>query len=295
MFGYILPEKPELKVREYELFRAFYCGVCKSIGKRYGQLPRLTLNYDTTFLAILLSCLSDQKLNVQMERCVAHPTSKKRVIKNNEIIDYASDINILLAYYKMQDNWTDDKSIPSRAGMLVFQPAMKKLKNKHSDKCSVIESRLKELSDLEKQKCSSVDQAAEPFAKLMEAVIVYEPVCRNEKTEKILRWIGYNIGRWIYILDAYDDIERDIKQKSYNPFIYQYKYNGENIEEFKGKIKQSTEFNLTYSLSEIGKGFELLDRKSDAAIAENIIYMGMLRKTENILKTGSCRDVEKSI
>lgn len=295
MFGYILPEKPELKVREYELFRAYYCGVCKSIGSRYGQLKRMTLNYDSTFLAILLSCLSDAKLDVHMERCIAHPVKKRLVIKNNDIVDYASDINIILAYHKMKDNWNDEKSIGSRAGMMLLNSAYDKIKNKYKAKCTEIEKRLIELSRLEKNKCAIIDKAAEPFAKLMEEIIVYEPCCSDEKSIKILKWIGYNMGRWIYILDAYDDIEKDISQKSYNPFIYQYSYTGEDIKCFKDKIRNDVEFNLTYSLSQIAKAFELLDKKSDTAIAENIIYMGMLRKTENILKAGSCNKIEKSI
>lgn len=295
MFGYILPEKPELKVREYELFRAYYCGVCKSIGKRFGQLPRLTLNYDSTFLAVLLSCLSDKKLDAARENCIAHPVSKRMVIKNNEIIDYASDINVVLAYFKMQDDWQDEKSALSKAGMMLLRSAFKKIRKRYESKCSIIQQRLKELSALEKQKCGSIDMAAEPFAKLMEEITVYEPLCQDERTEKVLRWMGYNIGRWIYILDAFDDLEKDIKKKNYNPFIYQYHYNNEDFSQFRDKIKQDVEFNLTYSLSQIAKGFELLDKKSDAAIAENIIYMGMLRKTEHILKAGSCQRVEKSI
>lgn len=295
MFGYILPEKPELKVREYELFRAYYCGVCKSIGKRFGQLPRLTLNYDSAFLAVLLSCLSEEKLEVRRERCIAHPLKKRMAIKNNRIIDYASDINVILAYYKMQDNWKDERSMVSAAGMLLLKSAFEKIEREHAKMCVIIKDRLKELSDLEKQKCDSVDMAAEPFAKLMEEITAYEPFCSDKNTEKVLRWIGYNIGRWIYILDAYDDIEKDINKKAYNPFIHQYKYSGGEIAEFRSKIKPGAEFNLTYSLSQIAKGFELLQKKSDAAIADNIIYMGMLRKTENILNAGSCSKVEKSI
>lgn len=295
MFGYILPEKPELKIKEYEMFRAYYCGVCKSIGRRNGQLSRLVLNYDCTFLALLLSSLVDKKLDISRERCIVHPAAKRPVIVKNSMIDYASDMNVVLAYYKLMDNWNDEKSVLSSAAMRVLKHNFTKLRKKYHEKCGIIEERLKELAALEKEKCNSVDIAAEPFAKLMEEITAYEPLCKDEKLETAIRWLGYNIGKWIYVLDAYDDIEKDIKKKTYNPFLYQYSYNGESLQEFKCKIKDATEFMLTFTLSQIAKAYELMDKKINSSIVENIIYMGMLRKTENILCAGSCSKIEKSI
>jgi hypothetical protein len=324
MFGYILPEKQELKVKEYELFRAYYCGVCKSIGVRYGQIARLTLNYDSTFLALLLSSLTEDKVDVSKERCIAHHIQKRIVVKNNALIDYASDMNILLAYYNLEDNWKDEKSKLSYGGMIALKPAFRKIKTRHNEKCRLIKFRLEELSVLEKQKCNSIDKAAEPFAKIMEEIMANESVCKDEKVEKILRWIGYNIGKWIYVLDAYDDLEKDIKEKAYNPFIYQYNYyeiteslikglDEQNegcdshscerskkkvdpkIENFKNMIEKRIEFSLTYTLSQVAKAYELLDTRGCSSIVENIVYMGMLRKTEQILKKGSCKVHEKSV
>ena len=292
MFGYIVPEKPEMKIKEYELFRAYYCGVCKSIGKRHGQLERLTLNYDSTFLAVLLSAVAGERIKVQKMRCVAHPIEKRHIIMENSIIDYASDINILLAYYNLEDKRRDGSALIPVAAMTVMGRAVRKLKRKYADKCSIIEKRLDDLVKLEKAKCASMDMAAEPFARLMEEVTAYEPLCGDEKNENPLRWIGYNLGKWIYLLDAFDDLEKDIKAKNYNPLIYQYEYENNDIIEFKMKIHDKVEFNLTYSLNEIARAFELLDIKANKGILENIIYMGMLRKTEKILGMGSCRKVE---
>lgn len=296
MFGYILPEKPELKIREYELFRAYYCGVCKSIGKRYGLLPRLTLNYDSTFLALVLSSYFGETTNIKNETCIAHPISKRKIIKNSDIVDYASDMNTILAYYNLEDNWKDEGSILSASGMVLLKSAYRKISQVYPEKCDIIRDRLEELSRLEKQKCNSMDKSAEPFAKLMEEVTAYDKLCNNEKNEKILRWLGYNIGKWIYILDAYDDIEKDAKQNSYNPLIYQFDYNeNEEIIEFKKRIRDRVEFNLTYSLGQIAKAYELMEIKANSGLVENIIYLGMLRKTEQILGTGSCSKSEKSV
>ncbi|RCX19376.1 hypothetical protein DFR58_103121 [Anaerobacterium chartisolvens] len=308
MFGYVFPDKPELKVREYELFRAYYCGVCKSIARRHGHIPRLTLNYDSAFLALLLSSVSGSKLNVKNERCIVRPVNKRYVIKDSDTVDYASDINIMLAYYSLKDNWRDEKSVVSAAGAAMLRRAVGRLKRKYSEKCAVIEERLMELSELEKQRCASVDRAAEPFARLMEEITSYSPACRSEEDSEILRRMGYNLGKWIYIIDAYDDIESDIKKNTYNPFLYQYGYQGEDIQVFKSRIRDRAEFNLTYTLSQMSEAYELLEAKGGSRemggaqnksplpdIIENIIYMGMLKKTEQILGIRSCEKFEKSI
>ena len=292
MFGYIVPEKPEMKIKEYEQFRAYYCGVCRSIGRRHGQLERFTLNYDSAFLAVLLSAVAGERIKVKKIRCAAHPLQKRHVVTGSGIVDYASDINVLLAYYNLKDKRTDGRAVIPAAAMLLLRRAFRKLRKKYADKCGIIEKRLDELAELEKARCASMDMAAEPFAKLMEEVTAYGPLCGDVKTEKALRWIGYNLGKWIYLIDAYDDLERDIKEKNYNPLIYQYNYANKDIIEFKKEICGKVRFNLTYSLNEISWAYELLDAKANKGILENIIYLGMLGKTEKILEIGSCSKVE---
>ncbi len=295
MFGYIIPEKPELKIKEYEAFRAYYCGVCRSIGKRHGQLKRLTLNYDSAFLAVLLSAVANVPGKVMRRRCPAHPFEKRHMIEESSIVDYASDINLLLAYYNLEDKKRDDDKIAPSAAMLILKRRFRMLRKKYSEKCVIMEARLDDLVSLENEKCASMDMAAEPFAKLMEEVTAFEPLCGDEKTEQTLRWIGYHLGKWIYLLDAYDDLEKDIRDKSYNPLIYQYQYKDQDINEFKLQIRDRVEFNLMYSLNQISKAFELLEIKINQGIIENIIYMGMRRKTENILGMGSCKHSEEYV
>ncbi len=295
MFGYIVPEKPEMKIKEYELFRAYYCGVCRSIGKRHGQLKRLTLNYDSAFLAVLLSAIAQERIKVQKKRCVAHPLEKRHMISESSIVDYASDINIILAYYNLEDKKRDEASVISTSALVLLKRVFRKLRKQYEDKCEFMESQLNELTRLEREKCASMDMAAEPFAKLMEEITAYEPVCTDGKTEKILRWIGYNLGKWIYLIDAYDDIENDLKNQNYNPLIYQFGYDIQDVSEFKQKIQSKVEFTLIYSLNEISRAFELLEIKANKGILENIIYMGMLRKTEKTLGIRRCSEIEESV
>jgi hypothetical protein len=319
LFGYVLPEKPELKVKDYELFRAYYCGVCKAIGKRHGQLQRLTLNYDTTFLALILSSVAGERVILKRERCIAHAINKRNIIKNSEIINYASDINVLLAYYKLQDNWRDEKSVLSGTAALALKKSFKKIYKRYGKKCDIIKKRLDEMQELEKEKCNSMDRVAEPFARLMEEVICFDRVVNNENDKKVLKWIGYNLGKWVYILDAFDDIGKDIKNGSYNSLLYQFDYYkqkeviDESVDEFKSRIKERVAFTLTHSLSQLSGGYDLLSSNESEkticlsscksksivpdvyAIVENIIYLGMLKKTEQITGLRSSEEFEKSI
>ncbi len=296
MFGYITPEKPELKIREYEIFKAYYCAICKSIGKRYGQIPRFILSYDTTFLALLLSSLSSLDVKAAWQRCILHPVKKRKVLTvDGEFIDYAADMNVILAYYNLKDDVRDEKSVTGIAGSAILATPAKKIKKLYMKKCLFIEEKLRELEELENNMCNSVDIAAEPFARLIEEIILASEVPYIKNNINILKWTGYNLGKWIYMLDAYDDLEKDIEKNRYNPFVYQYKYGGTGLDEFKRQIKDKVEFNLTYTLNQIAGSIGMLDIKKNKGIIENIIFLGMLRKTEQILKVGRCSKIEKSL
>jgi len=294
MFGLVVPDKPEMKVKEYEQFNAIYCGICKSIARRLGTLPRFVLNYDLTFLAVLLSSVLKENPGFERERCIAHPMSKRNIAKQSYVLDYAADMNILLAYHKLRDDWNDERKIKALPAMAGLTKAYRKVKRMHPEKEKAVRFWLSELNKLEEQKVSSLDAIAEPFAKLMEDIFICDNKDINKSDAKILSWIGYNLGKWIYTLDAYSDIEKDLKENCYNPFIIRMKDNC-NAEEIKKKVKDEVEFILIYTLSQISKSYELFKNGSFSPIIENIIYLGMLRKTESILGVGSCDRIEKSI
>ena len=291
MFGYVEPDKPEMKIREFEVFRGYYCRVCKSIGKRYGTLPRLSLSYDLAFLAVLLDSAQGGIILGKMERCIAHPFKKRYIVVGNHFIDYASDMNIILSYYNLRDKWLDEKNLLGAAGTLALKRAFGKAKKKNKEKCEYIGSLLADLNKLEKDKCDSLDEAAEPFACIMREVFEC-PHINDEGTRKALGWLGYNLGRWIYILDAWDDLEDDIKSGSYNPILIQFGHDGENPDEFKARIKERINFSLTYSLSESEKAYSLAGLEKNSGIIDNIIYSGLIVKTDKVLQ-GRCKKNEK--
>ncbi|HBM80083.1 MAG: DUF5685 family protein [Clostridiales bacterium] len=297
MFGYIFPDKGELKVKEYELFKAYYCGLCKCIGRECGQAARLALNYDSAFLGMFLSSFREEREDIKFQNCAVHPFLKKPVIGESKAIKYASNIDIILTYRKLTDDLRDGHPVRSSVPMALFYSAYKKSSKAVPVKAKIIKEKLDELSVIEKQRCDSIDKAAEPFARLTEEIFAYPPLCEDKKREKSLHWFGYNIGKWIYIIDAYDDLEDDVKRKNYNPLLIQfcYNYNNEKIHDFKERIKGNVKFTLEHTLGQIGNAFDLMDIKKNKSIIENIIFGGMYKKTLQILEKRGCFKHEKSI
>ena len=288
MFGYILPDKPELKMKEFEQFRAYYCGVCKSMGRSFGPISRFALSYEAVFLGLLLAAVNKEKSTMKKEACFANPFKKKWIVKDNKYVDFAADINVLLTYYKLMDNWKDEKHIPSYVAMLLFKSGYKKASKTNSITDLIIIDALEKQSKLELEKCSSIDEAAEPTAVMIREILLIGCKDSDVSVQRAMEWLGYNIGKWIYTIDAYDDIEKDIKNGSYNPLLLQYNYKEQPIEEFKNLIKPDIERDLTYTLSQAASSIELLDMYHKGII-ENIVYLGMNSKTDNIL----CKDCSK--
>lgn len=283
MFGYIVPDKPELKIKEFDLFRAYYCGVCKAMGSSFGPLSRFALNYDLVFLGLFWASLNNKAPKLRREACIANPLKKKWIVKENEFLNFAADLNVMLTYYKLKDNWQDEHDPRSLAAQAVFYNGYKKAQSKNPDLDKRIAESIHQLTLLEKQKCSSMDAAAEPFANLMKQLLRAGYHGNDNAVARPVEWIGYNLGKWIYLIDAYDDIEKDAGSGSYNPLIYQYGYtNGENIQMFKNKIREEVSFNLTHSLGQIAGAVELLN-VGNKPIIDNILYLGLQKKTENIL------------
>ncbi|MGI6085544.1 MAG: DUF5685 family protein [Acetivibrionales bacterium] len=291
MFGYVETDKPELKIIEFDIFQGYYCSLCKTLGRRYGQVSRLTLNYDLAFLYVLLDSMNPLPVGGKKQRCIAHPLKKRFIIFSNIFAEYSSDMNIILMYYNLKDKWNDDKNIPGGTGALALKGAFKKAKKRHTEKCESIENHLKALAELEKQGCDSIDEVAEEFAYIMREIFECEHI-EDESDRKALGWMGYNLGRWIYILDAYDDIEKDIKQKSYNPLVRQFGYKGEDTGSFKESIREKVNFTLTYSLSEAEKAYSLLSIEKNKGILDNILYSGLIVKTDKVLQERGIKNEE---
>lgn len=264
MFGYVLAYKPELKMREYYKYKAYYCGLCKVLREKYGLAGQITLTYDMTFLVILLSSLYESETRRIEERCIVHPVKKQKMLCN-EITEYAADMNVILTYYKLLDDWHDEKSKISIAGLRALHKVFLELKEKYPEKCRVIKKCLGLLHQCEERGEENIDVASRYFGKLMSELLAY----RHDVWEKSLRKMGFYLGKYIYILDAYDDVDEDIKKENYNPLIPMY---------IREDFHEKCESMLTYVLAECTHEFEKLPCIEDAEILRNILYAGVWDK-----------------
>ena len=266
MFGYVNAHKDLLRVCDYNVFRGYYCGLCKMLGKQFNQLTRFGLSYDMTFLAILISSLNKAEITLKHQPCIAHPITKRPVIREDEGIRYSADMSVLLTYYKLKDDWNDEKSPKSFARLWYYFP-MKRVQKKHPTQAKAIRENLENLSKLEQENCKNPDEVADCFGKLTKALF------DRDGNNLPLATVGYHIGRFIYFTDAYMDLEHDQKKKNYNPFLAKSE-NKVKKEDLKKELVPA----LTYTLSEIANAYELLTIHKNKELLDNIIYLG-LRKT----------------
>lgn len=270
MFGYVNIYKPELKMKDFYKYKAYYCGLCKTLKEKYRMVGQLTLSYDMTFLIILLTSLYESDTKRSQNRCIIHPMKKHDTLRN-EFTDYVADMNIALSYYHLLDDWKDEKSVVGLAGFLSLKGAFKKVNKKYPRQCEVIRSCLNNLQEYEKRQETDLDTVSRCFGELMAELFVY----RKDNWEEYLRKIGFYLGKFIYILDAYDDLKKDIKSKNYNPLI-QY----QNDTDLHEKCKDM----LTMMVAEVAKEFEKLPCLLDADILRNILYEGVWTKFDIIEK-----------
>lgn len=266
MFGYVNINKLELKVREYYQYKGYYCGLCHSLKKHYGQISRMTLNYDMTFLIILLTSLYEVENEVTLARCMVHPTNKQKVIVNS-ISEYAASMNVLLSYYKCIDNWMDERDAKSIVYAKLLKKAFNKAKKTYPNKAKIIIEQLKKLQRLEKANCEDIDEVSEVFGTLMSELAVY----KEDQWASYLRAVGYYLGKYIYLLDAYDDLEEDIKKERYNPLMT---YNKNDLDDFIDQL-------LILQLANLEKEIDKLPLVNEKGILDNILYSGILIHYKN--------------
>lgn len=266
MFGYVNISQNSITDEDKLIYKSYYCGLCKAIGKK-SQRFRLTLNNDLTFLAVLLSGLEKEEPHVLKDKkCIVHHIKKHDEIAFDKVLDYVSDMNILLVYLKVLDDVVDDKKLSSLLLKAILKGKAKRVEKKHSTLSNNIKSELLRLKNLEDKNSSSLDEVADCFAKILELVFgsFYE---NDTENKKIMSWLGYNLGRWIYIIDAFCDIEKDKKKNSYNPFISSHK-------DF-DDIKNLTYETLTYTLNNIASAYDLLRIQRNDTLIKNILYQGL--------------------
>lgn len=275
MFGYVTICEPELKVKDWRKYRSYYCGLCQELKEDYGAAGQMTLTYDMTFVIVLLTSLYECESQVSAHRCKVHPVRKQQMIRN-EMTRYGADMNILLTYYKLMDDWIDEKSVSSLIGNGFLKKKARQVIARYPRQSKVIRRCLKRLSQCEKENCTDLDKTAGCFGELMAELFVY----KQDVWEERLRKMGFYLGKFIYLMDAYEDLEEDLKKGHYNPLKKIHEQ-----DDYEEQIKKI----LCMMIADCCGEFERLPCLLDVDILRNILYDGVwnhYKKIQNKLIEG---------
>lgn len=289
MFGYVRAYKPELRVREYELYKAVYCTLCRQLGHAYGPFARMTLSYDFTFLALLGLSLREECTGFEKKRCAFNPLKKCNYCKGGgEQVDFAAAAAMIMLYYKIRDNVDDGKGF-KKLGYRLLLPLFGHTRRKAARLYPEVEAVVKEYIDhqnaLERENCANVDLASEPTAAALSKLFA---LCAPKpEAVRPLERMGYCIGKWVYLIDAAADLERDLQTGNYNPL----RFTAEGAEPDAGFIRQAQKraiANMNVCVAEAGRAFELLDIRRYRGILENVVYLGLPQSQKQVLEKEKC-------
>lgn len=272
MFGYIVPCVPELRVRELVQYRQYYCGVCRALKEQYGRI--VDLAYDAAFVHILGDALTEEVTACSVARCAAHPF-KGVGARKTASAPYAATVNILMAYSKAADDTRDGGGIRARLTRGALQRQFRRAGISNAEMTAAAQQCDEEIVALEKIQCSLPDQAAEPYGVLFGRVLMELDVVQSH----ILYDVGYNIGRWVYLIDAFDDMADDAGNGQYN--VYNEVMRAQGIS--KDELRPRAAFSLQYTLSQAADALGRLDLKKNRPLLDNIVRLGLYQQTQAVL------------
>lgn len=271
MFGYIVVNQQELQINNYKRYRAYYCGLCRALKERYGIRGQATLSYDMTFLMILLNGLYEPNLRKESHICVLHPMKLHQMYLNS-ISEYVADMGILLSYYNLMDDWKDDKNRKSRMLARGIKKYFNAVQERYPEKAKAIEIYVKELASCEAKNEENVDLTAGLTGTMLAELFVW----KRDIWEPDLRRMGFFMGKFIYLMDAFEDVKNDTMTNNYNP--WKQFYQNETTEIFEKRVEDI----LILMMSDCAHAFEKLPIVQDAEILRNIIYAGVWSKYEAV-------------
>ncbi len=274
MYGYVRPSSDELKIREFESFRAVYCGLCHTLRRRGGIAARFTVNFDMTFLAMLLSAGEEQRCS---RRCPRHPLRKRGCALGGRALDAAADCSVILAWWKLEDDLADGgfgKRLIARLARVLLHRGYRRCAAARPSFDSGAAAAMERLRELEKSECESLDEAADCFAGMLAAI---PDLLSEDERKRVLRQLLYHLGRSVYILDAADDFEKDIAEGSYNPLRYRF---GAQLTAENRETLQRT---LNLSQRNMVTAFQLLPENDYSGILENTLTIGLPQMSRVVL------------
>ena len=285
MFGYVRPLKANLTEEDRKRYDMVYCGLCHTMGERYGFLSRFTLTYDFAFLAMLLASQETCPASI-FKRCPAHPLQKKKNCACFAGLETAADESMILTWHKLRDDIQDKgffSGLPARVASWGLCKAYRKAAGLQPEFDRQVQNCLQELHQMEAERSGSIDRVADMFARILEAAA---PKSNDMARDRILSQILYHVGRWIYLADAWDDLKEDRKEGNYNPLEIRFNRDPEaHVEELR--------ITMTHSLRLAVSAYQLAEFGTFHAVIENILYSGLPTVQEAVL-TGTWREMQKN-
>lgn len=284
MFGYIRICKPQMKICEYEVYQSVYCTLCRHMGRQLGPPARLLLNYDYTFMTMLMIALSEQPSQFVPGQCVFNPAKKcGRCTTHDEAFEYTSALTAIMFYHKLRDNINDSsgaKRLLWKALMPYAAHVRRKAMRQYAQEDQLVDDYIRRQFEAESRSKESgeviVDELCEPTADVIAAFAV--KLSPKESDQIILRRFGYFLGRWIYMIDALDDLEDDLEDGSFNPLVIRFGLTPQDARDKSDRWEDARCFgnnSLNQSIAEAVKYYELLELGEYKPILDNIIYLGV--------------------
>lgn len=266
MFGYVTIRKDDLKVKDYNKYQAYYCGLCQDIKEAYGKKGQAMLTFDMTFLSILLTGLYECETKEEEHYCFLHPGKKHKCLRN-KYTKYCADMNVLLAYYNLLDDWEDEKNYAAFTAAKALKKSVTRIEASYPRQTKAVQDYLEKLHACEKENNPDLDLAAGYTGEVMAEIYIPEEDIWSDD----LRQVGFYIGKFIYLMDALDDVEKDKKSGNYNPFL--------SIAD-QPDFEKTTEKILLMMTAEASRAFEKLPILENVDILRNILYAGIWEKYE---------------
>ncbi|MBR2967347.1 MAG: hypothetical protein IKC35_01035 [Clostridia bacterium] len=284
MFGYIVPPK-NVTPAELGVFNAFYCGLCIRTGKLMGQMARLTVNYDMAFLSALVHDLKNQEVKVEQRTCIVSPIKKKSVISQNELMDRLVAVNIMLSYYKAEDGIVDGDGLKYKLAKKSLFKAYQASRDAFAQADEIICNGYAKLRSLEQSSVVGLDRMSDAFARMMQDLVT---LLIGDKADENSVRLAYNIGKYVYLMDALDDIDEDFKAKRYNPFLaLTISENFKSRQQFFNDNRQFIEFALNSTVNRVIECFNLLTFTQSYDLLRKIVYYGLREKVCELLASKS--------
>ncbi len=274
MFGYVKPCRPQLRVCELQAYKAVYCGLCVQLGRAFGVTARFTLSYDATFLALVGMAVSGEEPDIRPGRCPFNPLRKEPICQPNPSLSFSADAAALLLYHKLRDDLSDKGfwgRMGARTALFVFRRVWRDAAGRQPELARIFEEQMERQRGLEQARTPDADQAADPTARMLAAVL---PLLDPDQS-RVLERLGYLVGRYIYLADALDDLEADRDSGGYNPFLLR----EGSLEE----QKQAGLRSLYLTIGEAGTTFQLLEVRRFGPILENILTLGIHETADSLL------------